>query len=320
MSVRTLRHFVPAAVSLIGLWAADPVDSARVSVAAERLSAPRVDLSVDSTLVLINVSVVDRRNRPFISLDKDSFRVFEDKVEQKVTHLSIEEAPLSVGLVFDCSGSMARRMNHAREAVTEFLGLSRPGDEFFVVEFNERPWRTLPFTQDSDLVSNRLLSARARGKTALLDAIHLSAQEMKKARNARRMLLILSDGADNGSRYTESEIKNMVRESDLTVYSIGLADGARSGSLPDGLWGPDLLQEISEQSGGRFFAVDNIRQLPEIAGRIGEEVRSQYVLGYTPSNRERDGKYRRVQLKLALPRGISNLRAYWRQGYFAPSR
>ena len=313
------RFFFVAAASLVALWAADPVHTARVSI-AEKLPATRFDLRVDSTLVLINVSVVDRRNRPFTSLEKDHFRVFEDKVEQKITHVSIEDTPVSVGIVFDSSGSMARRMSHAREAVAEFMELSRPADEYFLVEFNDRPWRTLPFTRDSELVQDRLLSARARGKTALLDAIYMAAQEMKNARNTRRMLLVLSDGADNGSRYTETEIKNIVRESDVAVYTVGLGDGARSAVFSEGIWGPDLLEQISEQSGGRHFPVENIRELPEIAGKIGEEIRTQYVIGYAPSNREADGKYRRVQLKLAPPRGLAGLRAYWRQGYFAPSR
>jgi VWFA-related protein len=319
MSARAFCHFVFAAVSLVGLWAADPVDKTRASFAAKRPN-PHVDLSIDSTLVLINVTVVDRRNRPFIGLEKDHFRLFEDKVEQKITHISLEDTPVSVGLVFDSSGSMARRMNHAREAVAEFLDLTRPEDEFFVVEFNERPFRTLPFTRDAGLVQNRLMNAKARGKTALLDAIYLAAHEMKNARNARRMLLLLSDGADNGSRYTESEIKNIVREADVSVYSIGLKDSTPSGAFPDGFWGSDLLEDIAEQSGGRYFAVDNIKEMPEVAAKIGEEIRSQYVLGYSPTNREHDGKYRRVQLRLAAPPGMGNLRAYWRQGYYAPSR
>jgi VWFA-related protein len=143
---------------------------------------------------------------------------------------------------------------------------------------------------------------------------------MKKARNTRKALLIISDGGDNNSRYTEGEIKNLVKEADVQIYAIGIYEpaGARSRTTEEAQ-GPGLLNEIAEQTGGRQYAVDNVSELPDVAAKIGAELRNEYMLGYSPKNLERDGKFRRVQVKLVQPHGLPPLRAYWRLGYYAPS-
>jgi len=177
------------------------------------------------------------------------------------------------------------------------------------------------FTHESEEIQNRLAFTQSKGRTALLDAVYLALHEMKKARNPRKALLIISDGGDNSSRYTESEIKNLVREADVQIYAIGIFEPIASrGRTAEELAGPSLLSEIAEQTGGRHFPVENVNELPDIAAKIGIELRNQYVLGYSPSNQQKDGKYRRVQVKLVQPKGLPPLRAFWRLGYYAPTQ
>ena len=176
-----------------------------------------------------------------------------------------------------------------------------------------------PFTRDLGAIQSRLSFTQSKGKTALLDAIYLALHQMRKAQNPRKALLVISDGGDNNSRYTESEIKNLVREADVQVYAIGIYEpmGSRARTAEE-LAGPGLLTDVAEQTGGRQYAIDNLNELPDVAAKIGIELRNQYVLGYSPANQDRDGKYRKVQVKLVQPRGLPDLRAHWRMGYYAP--
>jgi len=297
----------------------DLVPRSKPGAAVARL--PRADIRVDSTLVLIPVTVTDPLNRFVTGLEKENFRVFEDKVEQGIVQFSSEDAPISVGVVFDCSGSMGSKLEKSRQAVAQFFKTANPDDEFFLVEFNDRADMVIGFTADLEEIQNRLTFTQSRGKTALLDAVYLGLHQMRKAHNARKALLIISDGGDNNSRYTESEVKNLVREADVQIYAIGIFEpiGNRS-RTPEELAGPSLLSEIAEQTGGRHFPVEDLNELPDVAAKIGIELRNQYILGYAPKNQERNGKYRRVQVKLVQPRGLPPLRAFWRLGYYAPTQ
>ena len=295
--------------------AIEPRTTTAKDPAAERKS----NIRVDSTLVLINVTVTDPLNRFVTGLDKEHFRLFEDKVEQRVSHFASEDAPLSIGLVFDCSGSMGVKLQKSRQAAAQFFKTSNPQDEFFLVQFNDRPELAVKLTTSTEEIQNRLTFTQAKGRTALLDGIYLAMNEMKKARNPRKAILVISDGGDNSSRYTESEIKNLVREADVQIYAIGIFEPASSrGRTAEELSGPGLMSELAEQTGGRHFPVENLNELPDVAQKIGIELRNQYMLGYTPSNLERDGKYRRVNVKLVQPKGLPPLRAFWRLGYYAP--
>lgn len=282
-----------------------------------RLTRPNI--RVDTTLVLIPVTVTDPLNRFVTGLEREHFRVFEDKIEQELTHFASEDAPLSIGLVFDCSGSMGAKLLKSRQAAAQFFKLANPEDEFFLVQFNDRPVLTSGFTHSTEEIQNRLTFTQSKGRTALLDAIYLSMNEMKKAHNPRKAILVISDGGDNSSRYTQSEIKNLVREADVQIYAIGIFEsmGGRSRTAEE-LSGPGLMTELAEQTGGRHFPVENVNELPDIAAKVGIELRNQYVLGYTPTNSQRDGKYRRVTVKVVQPRGLPPLRAFWRLGYYAP--
>jgi len=282
---------------------------------------PRANIRVDTQLVLINVTVTDPLNRFVTGLEKRDFRLFEDKVEQSISHFASEDAPLSIGLVFDCSGSMGPKLQKSRQAVAQFFKTANPEDEFFLVQFNDRPDMVMGFTHNVEDIQSRLTFVQSKGRTALLDAVYQALQQMRKGKNPRKALLVISDGGDNSSRYTESEVKNLVREADVQVYAIGIFELPSSrGRTAEELNGPSLLSEIAEQTGGRHFPVDNVNELPDVAAKIGIELRNQYILGYSPTNQQRDGKYRRVQVRLIQPRGLPPLRPFWRLGYYAPAQ
>lgn len=299
-----------------------PRKKAPVASAEDKeLSSRPPSIRVDTNLVLINVTVTDPLNRFVTGLEAEHFKLLEDKAEQKISTFASEDAPLSVGLVFDASGSMGSKLQKARLATAQFFKTANPEDEFFLVQFNDRPELTQPFTTNTEEIQNRLTFTQAKGRTALLDGVYMALNQMKKARNTRKAILILSDGGDNSSRYTESEIKNLVREADVQIYAIGIFEPVSArGRTAEELSGPGLLSEMAEQTGGRHFPIENLNDLPDVAGKIGMELRNQYVIGYVPTNGNRDGKYRRVQVKLVQPRGLPPLRPFWRQGYYAPSQ
>jgi VWFA-related protein len=301
-----------------GLWGQATI-TPRPKPADPAQAVPRANIRVDSTLVLIPVTVTDPLNRFVTGLERENFKIFEDKQEQQITQFSSEDAPLSVGVVFDASGSMGHKLDKSRQAVAQFFRMANPEDEFFLVQFSDAAQLSQPFTTSLEKIQNRLAFTQSKGRTALLDAVYLALHEMKKARNPRRALLLISDGGDNNSRYTEGEIKNLVKEADVQIYAIGIFEPAMGrGRTPEEMSGPALLNEISEQTGGREYQVDNLNELPDIAAKIGVELRNQYILGYSPQNLARDGKYRHVQVKLVQPRGLPLLRPFWKQGYYAP--
>ena len=292
----------------------------RPPAAAPTGSADRLapSIRVDANLVLVPVLVTDHRDRLITGLEKAHFKLFEDKVEQVITHFTSEDAPVSIGIVFDCSGSMGAKLQKSRAAVSAFLRTANPEDEFSLVLFNDRAQLANGFTDRIEEIQNRMLYTESKGRTALLDAIYLSLHEMKHAKHPRKAILIISDGGDNSSRYSYREVKNCVREADVQIYSIGILEpfGLR-GRTPEELNGPALLDEVSQQTGGRLFEVDDLNELPDVANKIGTALRNQYDLGYMPSEVKRDGKYHKIQVKIDRPKGVPPLRTTFRSGYYA---
>jgi Ca-activated chloride channel homolog len=212
-------------------------------------------------------------------------------------------------------------LGKAKEAALQFFKTANPEDEFFLVGFNERAQLLSPFTSKVEDLQSRMLSASAKGQTALLDAVYLGLSQMRSARSGKRALLIISDGGDNSSRYSEKDIKRLVREADTQLYSIGIFEPFEyRARTPEELNGPTLLNEMTELTGGRAFAVENLDDLPDIAAKIGAELRNQYVLGYHPSNRTRDARWRKIKIKLRTPKGFPPLSVYAKTGYYAPAR
>ena len=273
-------------------------------------------------LVLIPVTVTDDVNRFVLGLQKEDFQLFEDGVEQNVSLFSGEDAPLSVGVLFDKSASMSYKLGSSRDAITQLLNALNKEDEAFLVEFADLATLSVGFTGNTAEIRSALKNAQASGMTALLDGIIMAMNEMKKAKNSRKAIVIISDGGDNHSQYTAAEIESLVREADVQIYAMGVFEPVFSSALtPEEISGPRLLSEIATQTGGRAFAAAVPGDMPSVATRIAVELRNQYVLGYYPKNKSRDGKYRNVEVRVAPPPGLgSPLKVHWRLGYYAPSQ
>ena len=271
----------------------------------------------DVDLVLVPVSVTDPMNRLVTGLEKENFILSDNGQLQEIRHFSSEDAPISLGVIFDISGSMSNKIDKSRDAVVEFFRTANPQDEFFLITFADKPELLADFTQSIEDIQNRLVLAQPKGRTSLLDAIYLGMTRMRKARYEKKALLIISDGGDNHSRYTEGEIKSMVKESDVQIYGIGLYD--RDFKTPEEREGPELLTEVTEVTGGRTFVINSSNELADVATKIGIELRNQYVLGYRPTNSARDGKWRKIKVKLNPPRGLPPLHVYAKTGYYAPT-
>jgi Ca-activated chloride channel family protein len=281
---------------------------------------PGGPLHVDVDLALVNVTVTDPYYRLVTGLESDNFRVFEDNVEQEIVQFSSEDVPISIGVIFDTSGSMSNKLDKSRQAAIQFFKTANPQDEFFMVSFNERAELLSTFTNSIEDLQARMMYMTTKGRTALFDAIYLGLSQMRGAQHGKRALLIISDGGDNHSRYNESDIKRLVKEADTQLYAIGIFDpiGFRN-RTPEELNGPSLLSDTTEMTGGRVFAVENLNELPDIATKIGMELRNQYVLGYRPSNKAHDSRWRKIRIKLRPPRGLPPLNVFAKSGYYAPS-
>ena len=291
----------------------------RPAVSTGQILFPKADIRVDSSLVLVPTQVTNDLGTPITGLEKQDFKVFEDGVEQPITNFSQDDAPLSIGILFDISGSMRSKIHKSTEAAAEFFKTANPQDEFFLIEFSERPKLEVPFTSDTDEIYQRIAHARPFGRTALLDAIHMAMDAMKHAHNNRKALVIVSDGGDNRSRHTAREIKEAMLESDLQVYAMGIFDLAGMAKLSvEERNGPKLLRELADESGGREYTVSSLDDLPSISARIGNQLHNQYLLGYSPANTTRDGKYRMIQVRVTPQAKIPDLRIYYRHGYYSP--
>ncbi len=274
------------------------------------------NIRVDVNLVLIPLTVTDPLNRLVTGLERDNFFMYESNNLQKIKSFSSEDAPVSIGIIFDLSGSMTNKILRARDSILEFLRTANPQDEFFVIGFNDRPELIEDFTSSVDDIEARLLNVRPGKRTALLDAIYFGVNKMKQAKNERKALLVVSDGGDNRSRYTENEVRNIVRESDVQIYSIGIFD--QYAATPEERTGPILLNDISDETGGQLYRVDDIADMGDIATKISAELRNEYVIGYKPDDTRRDGKWRKVKVKLVPPPGLPPLTVHARTGYYAP--
>jgi VWFA-related protein len=297
----------------------------RCPAAAKSPNAPQGPttprFNAGATLVLIPASVTDPLNRFVLGLHKQDFHIFEDGVEQTIAHFSGEDAPLSLGLVFDSSGSMDDKLRISRLAAQQFLKTMNAQDEAFLIDFSSSAKVEVGFTAHVEELQDKLAAMQPGGLTAMLDAAQMALHEMKKATNPRKAILIVSDGGDNNSKYSASEIESLVREADVQIYAMGVFEPSiLTGMSKEEVSGPRLLAELAEQTGGRAFSASDPTDLPSVAARIGIELRNQYVLAYSPKNAAKDGKYRKVEVKVTGQPGMPDLKVHWRLGYYAPSR
>jgi len=288
------------------------------NVTAKGTSQPGARLRVDVNLVLVPMTVTDPMNRLVTGLERENFEIFDNNQPQAIKTFSTDDAPLTIGIVFDLSGSMGSKFIRARKALSEFLRTCNPQDEFFVVGFNDRPAVIVDYTSDVDDVEARMVMLKPENRTALIDAIYLGMNKLREAKYDRKALLIISDGGDNRSRYTEGELRKVVRESDVQIYSIGVFD-VYAPTTEEQL-GPMLLTDVCEMTGGRMFKVSDVTELGDIASRISAELRNEYVIGYRPSEVKKDGNWRKLKVRLTPPPGLPQLTVHFRQGYYAPSQ
>jgi Ca-activated chloride channel family protein len=311
-------HVPPPSATTVPAAAGAPAGAERpAATGADALKIhPGSFIRMNVDMVLVPVTITDPMNRLVTGLEQEDFTVFENGGQQKIISFASEDAPVTIGIIFDLSGSMTSKLVRARESILQFIKTANPQDEFFVIGFNDRPELIEDFTNSVEDIQARLATVRSGHRTALLDAIYFGLAKMKDARHERKALLVVSDGGDNRSRYTEGEVRSQVREADVEIYSIGIFDAYAA--TPEERTGPALLDEVSEETGGRMFRVDDLAEMGDIAEKISTELRNQYMVGYRPKDLTRDGKWRKVKVKVNPPPGLPPLTVHARTGYYAP--
>lgn len=291
---------------------------ARVASPAATAEGNPGTMRVDTNLVMIPAQVTSAIGAPITGLMKEDFRIFENDVEQEIRYFAREDTPVSIGVLLDSSGSMKDKRATAAQAAARFFRAANREDEFFLVEFGDRPHLAVPFTTDSDALYARISHTKPFGRTALYDAVQMALGKMKQAQHTRKAILLFSDGGDNQSRSTFRSIRNAMAESDVQVFAVGIFETERPNRPKEELLGPELLEELTEVTGGQCFPLVSLANLPEVSARIGEQLRNQYVVGYHPAVDIRDGKYRKVRLEVR--ENGQNQTVNYRRGYYAPSR
>jgi Ca-activated chloride channel family protein len=279
---------------------------------------PAQSLRIDVELVLVNATVTDSLNRYVSGLEAEHFQIWEDKVEQKIEYFSAEDVPISIGVIFDVSGSMKDKIATARQAAATFLKTGNPEDEYFLVEFANRPEVASDFTTDITKLQSRLIITPAKGMTAMYDSVYLGLEKLKDGTNPKKALLLITDGEDNRSRYTFQNVKEFVKEQDVQIYGIGIVDEWNS-QLSAGKTGRAMIEELADITGGRAFFPDSVYELEDICTKIAIELKNQYVIGYHSTNEAQDGKWRKLRMKINPPKGIQRLNVRYKQGYYAPA-
>ncbi len=267
-------------------------------------------------VVTLSVTVTDPYNRLVTGLDRQHFEVFEDKVKQNIEFFRDEDVPVSVGIIFDVSGSMKGKLDRAREALKAFIQTCHDQDDFFLVGFNQRANLVAEFT-DGEGLTNKLTLIDPKGQTALYDAAYLGIEKVKQGQHKKRAILLISDGQDNSSRYTYGELRKLLKEANVQIYSIGIVEmgGGSGGSLD--MQGQGILEEVSQTTGGKAFFPRSAAELEDATTRIALELRHQYSIGYLPTNEKNDGKWRKISVKVQPPRGLPKLNVRSKEGYYA---
>jgi Ca-activated chloride channel family protein len=272
---------------------------------------------VNTDLITLTVTVTDTYGRYVSGLNKNAFTILEEKQPQEITYFSDDDAPVSVGVIFDVSGSMGGdKIRRAREALSKFIQTSHDSDEYFLIGFNSRAQLLLDKTRNGDAVLDKLTFVETRGQTALYDAVYLGVEKVQRGTHPKRALLVISDGQDNNSRYTFDNLRRLLKESDVTVYGVGILSGSDAGSSL-GMEGQGILDELSGVSGGKAFFPRSGAEMDDIFEQIALELRHQYSIGYKPANFTGDGKWRKVKVKVTPPRGLPRLFVRSKEGYYA---
>jgi VWFA-related protein len=277
-------------------------------------TSPSVILRADSNLVLVPLTVTDKFGRPVTGLERENFRVLDNKVEQKIIQLATDDEPVAIGLIFDVSGSIGSAMPAYRRAAREFFQSADEQDEFFLVEFQSAARLVVPLTRNVGEIDYQMALASSKGSSALFDGVYMAASEIRKSKLSKKALLLVSDGGENNSRYTFLEVRRLLRETDALLYSIGPEAIDRESAD-----GAGLLKNLSELTGGRLIAMNGL-DFADLAQKVIIDLRNRYIIGYQPTETTRDGRYHRIEVQVIPPKGLPKLRAHWRTGYYAPAQ
>jgi len=327
MKLNRLSHFLSlmlAVVLITSLMLAQDKKPTDPPMVPQKKDDEKLKLRTD--LVSLIVSVTDSYNRSVIGLAQEHYEIYEDKVKQKIEHFTAKDEPVSLGIVFDVSGSMKEKIAKAKLSLQKFLDNTHDDDDMFLVAFNDRARLVQDFTTSPEAILGKLMFTETEGSTALYDACYIGVEKLQQGRHAKKVMLIISDGQDNNSRYTYSELRNQIKEADVIIYAIGII------SPEEELvgFGKSLLEELARVTGGRAFfpfffddpiniAKKNSPELDEILIRIALEIRHQYSIGYYPTNQKHDGSWRKVQVKIKPPKGLGRLYLKYKEKYKAPT-
>jgi Ca-activated chloride channel homolog len=318
--------FIGSCIILLGLTCyaqASFVHSSNVTESSGRSSPGDMNsnrvahLHTNVDLVLVPAVVTDERNRPVLGLQKDDFSLYEGDEQRQIQSFSAEDSPISIGLILDLSNSMRSTIEIERQALAEFFKNANPEDDYFAIAVSQRPELLADASGSIETIQAKLATATPGGYTALLDAIHLGVSKLRSARYQRRVLLIISDGGDNASRYTTEETKRLVQEEDVQIYAIRVFDALPFFRTMEEKFGNRLLSRITETTGGRTISVDikDGEKVPRIAAEISTELRNQYVLGFRPGNGPRDGRWRKIKVRVLAPKTLTPLHIRAKTGY-----
>jgi Ca-activated chloride channel family protein len=272
---------------------------------------------INSDLITLTVTVQDVFGRFVSGLNKSAFSIFDEKQQQEIAFFSDDDSPVSVGVIFDVSGSMSGdKIKRARDALSNFVSTSHNSDEYFLIAFNNRAQLLLDKTRDGNAVLNKLTFVQTKNNTALYDACYLGVEKVQRGVHPKRALLLISDGQDNNSRYTFNELRRLLKESDVVLYAVGILSGADAGSSL-GMEGQGILDELASVSGGKAFFPRSNAEMDDIFEQIALELRHQYSIGYKPNNFASDGRWHHIKVKVSPPRGLPRLFVRTKDGYFA---
>lgn len=306
----------PAAVAQLTPATEIPSSRKPSQTTSGRSTAPNIEqVIINTELVTMTVSVLDGHGRYVPGLKKKDFTITDNKVPQQIAFFSDADIPVSVGIVFDVSGSMSgKKIERAKEALSNFIQTSHQDDEYFLIGFSAQP-QLLDRSRDGDGIIKKLTFVEPHGSTALYDASYLALERVASGIHQKRAILIISDGQDNNSRYTFSQLRRALKESDVLIYAIGI-EGPTPGDVSD-FYGKMLLSNLAVNSGGRVFFPTNSIALTEAFENIALELRHQYSISYRPSNFRADGKWHRVKVKVRAPQELKRIFVRSREGYYA---
>lgn len=306
-----------SAFSLLIVLASLPVTAQEPQPTPPDENNPDRPIAVRTDLITFTLTVTDLYGRYVSGLSKNAFTIQDNNKDQEITFFSDSDAPVSVGIIFDVSGSMSgEKISKARNALKRFIDTSHPNDEYFLIAFNSRAQLLMDRTRDGEALLRKLTLVQPRQNTALYDAVYLGLERVTRGTHQKRAMIVISDGQDNSSRYNFGEVRRLMKESDVVTYAVGIIDGGDAGSSI-GLQGQAFLDELTSVSGGKAFYPNNSVELDEIFERIALELRHQYSIGYTPDDFQPDGKWRKVKVRVKPPRGLPRLTVRSREGYYA---